>query len=103
MKTIQMWRDNGYPKELITCTQTVVNIVGKSNYEILCTNPEIPEILEVPFKNFDEEYNRILSLQQNPDWWVKYCKTNYFKSDLIRLWYATQYDDLFYLDVDILM
>ncbi len=102
MKTVQMWRDFNYPKELIACAKTVVNIVGKENYEILCTNPKIPkELGNVRWKNFDEEYAKALADQKNIDWWKTYCTTNYFKSDLIRLWYATRFPDLFYIDADI--
>ena len=102
MKVIQMWKDYNYPEQLIDCARSVVQIVGEKNYEILCTNFEIPKRLgNVSFKNFDEEFDRILNLQKNIDWWNKYCTTNFFKSDLIRLWYASQYDDLFYLDIDI--
>jgi hypothetical protein len=97
-----MWRDFNYPKELIFCANTVVKIVGKENYKILCTNPDIPkELGNVPWEDFDEEYTRLLSLQSNPNWWTVYGSTNYFMSDLIRLYYATQFDDFFYLDVDI--
>ena len=102
MKTIQMWRDFNYPKELIACAKTVINIVGKDNYEIFCTNPEISkELGNVNWKNFDDEYQKALLAQKNIDWWKTYCSTNYFMSDLIRLHYATFCPDLFYLDMDI--
>jgi hypothetical protein len=102
MKVIQMWREFDYPGQLLDCAKSVIEIVGKDNYEILCTNPKIPEELgNVKWKNFDEEYQKALSAQKNPDWWNTYCSTNYFKSDLIRLYYATCYSDLFYLDIDI--
>lgn len=101
MKVIQMWRDFNYPQKLIDCAKTVVEIVGKDNYEILCTNPEIPKTLgNVKWKNFDDEYQKAFSAQKNPNWWKTYCTTNYFKSDLLRLYYATCYSDLFYLDID---
>jgi hypothetical protein len=65
MKVVQMWRDFNYPQKLIDCAKSVVKIVGKDNYEILCTNPEIPKTLgNVQWKNFDDEYQKAFSAQK---------------------------------------
>jgi hypothetical protein len=101
MKTIQMWRDLEYPDELVQCAKSVISIVGKDNYQLVCNSTELPKILGVPSINFDDEYNRVLSIIGNRKWWGDYCIKNYFMSDMLRLYYATQIKDLFYLDIDI--
>jgi hypothetical protein len=100
MKVVQMWRDSKYPKEMISYMKSVIDLVGKDNYLLLCGNAEIANILEVNSLDFDVEYNKALGSMQNPDWWKKYCVANLFMSDLIRLHYATYMEDLFYLDAD---
>ena len=101
MKTVQMWRNETYPEELISCLSQTIKTVGRDNYTLLCNNQSLADILEVESLNFDKEYYRILAKIDNPRWWRDYCTMNMYRADMIRLYYAKETPDLFYLDADI--
>ena len=60
MQIIQTWRNNNYPEQLIECLTSVVSLIGKDNYLLICNNTEIADRVGVKSINFDDDYNRIL-------------------------------------------
>ena len=103
MKVIQLWRNEDYPPELLRCVESVLRFIDKDNYTLICNNPEIAQRLGVNSKNFDEEFYKILGLVDDWKWWSDYCTMNMARSNMIRLYYASQIPDLLYLDIDTVM
>jgi len=101
MRALQLWGNARYPEELVRYTRSVLDIVGPDNYSLFCNNREISDALGVEYQNFDAEISRILNVIQCSPWWLEYCSNNMFKSDMVRLFHACEYDDLLYLDADI--
>jgi hypothetical protein len=97
MKTLQIWLGNTIDEGRMRCQQSVAAL--SDDYTIICNNPAL-----FPAANtilYDSVYDTYLDKYGNREWWRRYGMTNALKSDFLRLMYAIENGDLFYVDIDV--